>query len=667
MRVASGSPSPLGATWDGGGVNFALWSSCATRVELCLFESPDNEVETTRVVLHGPTVDVWHGYVADLKPGQLYGYRVHGPWDPEAGHRCNAEQLLFDPYARAIGRSHTWTPFRAPLGAVIDDAFDWASDLPLRTPLTDTVIYELHVKGFTALHPGVAPEDRGTYRGLASDASIAHLRRLGVTAVELMPVHARVNERALAERGLTNYWGYNTLGYFSPDPRFATAAGALAGVREFKAMVKALHAGGLEVILDVVYNHTAEGDHLGPTLSMRGIDNARYYRLQPHDKSRYQDFTGCGNTLDTRSAIVRQLILDSLRYWVDQMHVDWFRFDLASALVREESDVRLPSLLLESISQDPVLSKVKLIAEPWDATADGYLVGHFPAGWSEWNGMYRDTVRRVWRGDAGQRGELATRLAGSSDLYATPGRSPQASINFLSAHDGFTLADLVSYQRKHNEDNGEANRDGESENASANWGEEGPTTDALVLEHRSRVARSMILTMCVSQGVPMFGGGDEVGRTQLGNNNAYCHDTPLSWTHWPGDTDLLAFTQRALALRRAYPHLRRPWFFNGDSTDGADVVWLGPSGDALIEADWQDAEARALGMWLRGSRPGDSSLLVLINPGDLDVNFSLPAAAGGRWMLALSSVDETVLPSQGEPYGEVTLPAHSAVVLSSGT
>jgi glycogen operon protein len=650
VRIEPGHPSPLGATWDGTGVNFALWSSVATRVELCLFDSPGHQAESRRAFLPGRTGDIWHGYVPDLRPGQLYGYRVAGPWEPEQGHRCNSAELLFDPYARSIGRPHTWEPLRAPLAAVVDDRFDWGQDRAPLTPLQDSVIYELHVKGFTALHPDLPPADRGTYRGLATGPAIDHLRQLGVTAVELMPVHARADERFLHRRGLTNYWGYNTLGFFAPDPRLAAASGDPLGVvREFKTMVKALHAAGLEVILDVVFNHTAEGDHLGPTLSMRGIDNARYYRLQPGNRALYQDFTGCGNTLDTRSPVVRQLILDSLRYWVEEMHVDGFRFDLASALVRGESAVELPSPLLENISSDPVLSRIKLIAEPWDATGEGYLVGRFPAGWSEWNGLYRDTVRRFWRGDAGQRAALATRLAGSSDLYGG-NRSPQASVNFITAHDGFTLADLVSYERKHNEANGEENLDGESHNGSANWGTEGATTDHDILARRSRVARSLILTLVVSQGVPMLGGGDESGRTQLGNNNAYCHDSPLSWTPWPGDQDLLSFTRRALALRRAHPQLRRTAFFNGGTAGQADVTWLGPSGLALTDADWQDADARAFGMWLRERDHRQTSLLVLLNPGEQDVDFSLPASNGTSWTLALSSGDRTARSDLASPF-----------------
>lgn len=664
VSLTHGSPAPLGATWDGAGINFAIWSSCAHRVELCLFDAPHDEQESWCEPLPGRTGDVWHGYAAGVGPGQLYGYRVHGPWDPSRGHRCNAMALLFDPYARAVGRPHHRDPWRAPLGAVVDPAFAWGNDRPLRIPLTDTVIYETHVKGFTALHPDVRPEDRGTYRGLASDVAIAHLRNLGVTAVELMPIHVRVDEPALQQRGLSNYWGYNTLGFLAPDPRLAAATDPGQVVREFKSMVQALHAAGLEVILDVVYNHTAEGDHLGPTLSLRGLDNAGYYRLRHDDRSRYQDFSGCGNTLDTRSPIVRQLILDSLRYWVEDMHVDGFRFDLASALVRADHDVDLRSPLLAAIAQDPVVSQVKLIAEPWDATHDGYLVGRFPSGWSEWNGMYRDTVRRAWRGDPGQRADLATRLAGSSDLYGGGGRTPQASVNFIAAHDGFTLADLVSYQRKHNEDNGEDNRDGETHNASANWGTEGPATDAAILAIRERVTRSLLLTLCVSQGVPMLGGGDELGRTQHGNNNPYCHDSPLTWTAWPGDQALLSFTQRALALRRTHASLRRPSFLKGGGPEEGDVVWLGPSGRALTEADWQDADGRVLGMHLGAGTTGDTAVLVLMNPTEVQVDFALPALPESTWTLALSSAEHPVVPQ--DVSGSFPLTAHSAAVLIRG-
>jgi isoamylase len=662
VRIDPGHPSPLGATWDGGGVNFALWSSIATRVELCLFDSAGDAVGSRRAFLTARTGDVWHGYVPGLEPGQLYAYRVHGPWDLQEGHRCDASVLLFDPYARVVGRSHSWTPPTPALAAVADNRFDWEDDRLPAIPLNETVIYELHVKGFTALHPEVHPRHRGTYKGLASDAAIAHLRGLGVTAVELMPIHAHANERALHQRGLTNYWGYNTLGFFAPDPRFAVGASPLDAVREFKSMVKALHGAGLEVILDVVYNHTAEGDHLGPTLSMRGIDNASYYRLRDDDRSLYDDFTGCGNTLDTRRPVVRQLILDSLRYWVDEMHVDGFRFDLASALVRGEAGARRQSPLFDHIKQDPILSKVKLIAEPWDATPDGYLAGRFPAGWSEWNGMYRDNARRAWRGDAGQRAEFATRIAGSSDLFATLTRSPLASINFITAHDGFTLTDLTSYDHKHNEANGEANRDGESHNGSANWGTEGPTADPAILERRRRIQRGLLLTLFVSQGVPMLSGGDELGRTQSGNNNAYCHDSPISWTPWPGDHDLLTFVTRASALRRTHPSLHRDSFFNGGSKAQADVIWLGSSGEELAEADWQDPNARVLGMWLPASDPA-GSLLVLFNHGAIDVDFQLPVAASDAWRLELSSEDPS---ARGVARNPFRLAAHSASVLVAG-
>jgi isoamylase len=658
VLLTPGHASPLGATYDGRGTNFAVWSSCATRVELCLFESPNDAAETVRVFLPGRTGNVWHGYAEGVRPGQLYGFRVHGPWDPERGHRCNAAELLFDPYARAVGRAHSWEPEQPPLGMVVDNRFAWGADRPLRTPLSDTVIYELHVKGFTALHPYVPAGDRGTFRGLASDAALAHLKRLGVTAVELMPIHFHVDERALYERGLTNYWGYNTLGYFAPDPRFAAIGNPLYAVDEFKSMVKTLHAAGIEVILDVVYNHTAEGDHLGPTLSMKGIDNACYYRLRKDDLSRYQDFTGCGNTLDTRSAVVRELILDSLRYWVTEMHVDGFRFDLASALVRIDHHVDLASPLLRAIGEDPVLAGVKLIAEPWDATGDGYLLGGFPAGWSEWNGRYRDTVRRAWRGDSDQRAELATRLSGSSDLFGGGGRSPHASINFITAHDGFTLADVVSYAHKHNEANGEANADGELHNNSANWGEEGPTADPAILETRARVTRSLLLTLCVSQGVPMLGGGDELGRTQHGNNNPYCHDSPVTWTRWPGDESLRVFTERALALRRAHPQLRRASFFNG----GTDITWVGRTGQELTEADWHDGDERVLGMWLRDDA-GRSCLFVAINPGASDVMFQLPELeADTAWSVALSSADDATPSMPPDSTGAAVVPAHTVAV-----
>jgi glycogen operon protein len=634
---------PLGATCDPRGVTFALAAPAAARVELCLFGAATDRIPSGRIPLTDRTGDVWHVHVEGARPGQIYGYCVDAP-----------DRLLFDPYARAVGRRHVWLPQPvAPLAAVVDDEFDWRGDRTPGTPWSDTVIYEAHVKGFTARHPGVAADARGTYRGLATPAALAHLRDLGVTAIELMPVHFCVDERALSRRGLTNYWGYNTLGFFAPDPRLASAPTPLGVVREFKEMVRAVHAQGIEVILDVVYNHTAEGDHLGPALSMRGIDNAGYYRLDPHGSVHYQDFTGCGNTLDTRSPLVERLVLDSLRYWITEMHVDGFRFDLTSAILRGARDVDMNASLLRAIGRDPIISRVKLIAEPWDATPEGYRLGQFPAPWSEWNGRYRDDVRRYWRGDIGARPSLATRLAGSSDLFGAPGRGPRASINFVTAHDGFTLADLVSYSHKHNELNGEGNRDGESQNFSANHGVEGPATDAAVLALRARAQRSLLLTLLASQGVPMISGGDELGRSQLGNNNAYCQDSALSWTPWRledgADLSLLNFVQRLTALRRTHAALRRREFFENGETGPNTVSWLTALGEPLTEADWHDGTARALAMQL-------ASLVVLFNGSGESVTFRLPAHE--RWRLAITS---------GDPSTPMTLPPGAAAVFETPT
>jgi glycogen operon protein len=666
MRVWPGSSYPLGATWDGEGVNFALFSEHATRVELLLFESADATAETLSVPLTERTDMVWHGYLPDVRPGQLYGYRVFGPWDPAHGHRFNPAKVLLDPYAKTIGRlmigSDAFagaapgtdgdgapdprdTVAEAPLAAVTDDAFAWERDAPPKTSWHDTVIYELHVKGFTALNAAIPEALRGTYLGLASDPAIAHLRGLGVTAVELMPVHCHADEPALRTRGLTNYWGYNTLAFFAPDPRFASSSDPLGTVREFKTMVRALHAAGLEVILDVVYNHTAEGDHHGPTLSLRGFDNMNYYRLLPGQPSRYEDFTGCGNTLNMRHPHVLQLLMDSLRYWVLEMHVDGFRFDLASALARELHAVDRLSAFFDVIQQDPVLSRVKLIAEPWDVGDGGYQVGNFPPGWAEWNGRYRDTVRAFWRGNAGLLPELATRLAGSSDLYDHTGRQPHASVNFITAHDGFTLADLVAYEQKRNAANGEGNRDGESNNLGWNCGVEGPTSDAGIRALRERQRRNFALTLLVSQGVPMLSHGDEVGRTQGGNNNAYCQDGPTTWVSWtlsPEEKAFNAFMARLLALRKQQPVLRRRTFLNGHRAGRADVAWLAPTGLEMAEADWQHTDLRTLGMLLdgnaiqecdaRGERIVGDTLLVLVSAADADVPFVLPGSkAGSRW------------------------------------
>jgi glycogen operon protein len=680
MRVWPGSPSPLGATWDGSGVNFALFSEHATNVQLCLFPTADAEMEQVCVPLAWRTDRVWHAYLPDARPGMFYGYRVFGPWDPARGHRFNPAKVLLDPYARIIGRPMTWHPSLfahsagtdgdgppeltdsapyAPLGAITEPAFTWGDDRPPRTPWHQTVIYELHVKGMTARHPGVPAELRGTYLGLATAPVIEHLLALGVTAVELMPVHYHADEWAVADRGQTNYWGYNTLSYFAPDVRFATSRRALDAAREFKMMVRALHTAGLEVILDVVYNHTAEGDHRGPTLSFRGIDNATYYRLEPGRASRYQDFTGCGNTLNMQSPQVLQLMMDSLRYWVEEMHVDGFRFDLAAALARELYAVDRLSAFFDVVQQDPVISRVKLIAEPWDVGEGGYHVGNFPPGWAEWNGKYRDAVRRAWRGDAGILPELATRLAGSSDLYGPSGRQPHASINFVTAHDGFTLADLVSYSEKHNEANGENNRDGESNNFSSNGGVEGRTTDPAVLELRARQRRNFLVTLLVSQGVPMLSGGDELGRTQHGNNNAYCHDSELSWTAWDLRAEtraFLEFVRLLIAFRASNPVLRRQTFLNGRRPDVADVLWLRPEGGEMTDADWHDPSRYALGMLFdgdailetdpHGRRIVGDTLLVLFNTGDEDVTFTLPVREAHTWVLEIDTSTETrILPA----------------------
>jgi isoamylase len=702
MRAWPGRSHPLGATWDGLGVNFALFSEHATGVDLCLFDSAADLRETTRVALPERTDHVWHGYFPDVRPGQLYGYRVHGPYAPQDGHRFNPEKILLDPYAKAIGRTLQWddaifgstrdanpqdvTPDPrdsaavAPLGAVIDPAFTWGDDRHPRTPWHKTIIYELHVKGFTCRHPGVPEPLRGTYLGVSSDAALRHMKELGITAVELMPVHFHATDRQLVSRGLTNYWGYNSLAYFAPDVRYASAAGRMAAVREFKMMVRALHEAGLEVILDVVYNHTAEGDHLGPTLSMRGVDNASYYRLLPGNPRLYQDFTGCGNTLNMRHPRVLQLIMDSLRYWVVDMHVDGFRFDLASALARELFEVDKLGSFFDIIQQDPVLSQVKLIAEPWDLGEGGYQVGNFPAGWTEWNGRYRDLIRRYWRSEDGQVSELASRLAGSSDLYAQGGRRPYASINFVTSHDGFTLRDLVSYQTKHNEANGEANRDGEANNLSWNCGVEGPTADAGVLALRARQMRNLIATLLVSQGVPMICAGDEFARTQQGNNNAYCQDNPISWLDWnlgPEQAELLTFVRDLIGLRAAHPILHRRTFFQGRGGRGqhnTDILWFDPAGHEMTDATWNAPRARALGAMLagdaiaelddRGTPIRDDTLLILLNADFAPVRFTLPrATAGETWTCLFDTTGAPPATSSGSPGPVYLLGAQSLALL----
>ncbi len=675
---------PLGATTDSNGVHFALFSAGAEAVHLCLFNSPDASAASATTPLER-TGDVWHGYVPGLGPGQLYGYRVFGPWDPASGHRFNPTKVLLDPYTRAIGRAPLWHPSLlayapgtdgdgpaettdsapyAPLGAVSDSSFDWEGDRPPRTAWTDTVIYEAHVKGMTARHPAVDAGKRGSYLGLASPGAIDHLLKLGVTAVELLPVHAHADEPVLVRRGLTNYWGYNTLSFFAPDPRFAVSTSPVSAVREFKTMVKALHAAGLEVILDVVFNHTAEGDHLGPHLSFRGIDNAAYYRLEPGRRSRYENFTGCGNTVDMRSRPARQLLMDSLRYWVRDMHVDGFRFDLAPALARGADAVEGLPALFAAIQADPVLAPVKLIAEPWDAAPGGYHLGAFPSGWAEWNARYRDTVRRFWRGDTGMLPELATRLTGSRDLFGAPGRTPQASLNYVTAHDGFTLTDLVSYERRHNEANGEGNLDGEAQNFSWNSGEEGPATRADTRELRRRHRHNLLLTLLVSQGVPMISGGDEVGRSQAGNNNAYCLDGPVSWTDWNLAQDERAFFEfvcRLVALRRSHPALRQRAFLRGKHQDGVDALWLRPDGGEMTEADWHDPARRAIGLHQDG-------ILIVLNAGDVEVAFALPVLERGAvWARQIDTAVSDTSPSATPSGSRSVIAAGSAAVFVTGS
>jgi isoamylase len=676
MRAWTGSPYPLGATWDGIGVNFAIFSEHGTAVDLCLFDSPYAGRESARIPLRERTDQVWHAYLPDLRPGQLYGYRVHGPYDPRRGHRFNPAKLVIDPYAKAIGRRIRWhesmygftigdpagdlskderdSAAYAPLAAVADPAFTWGSDRPPRTPWHDTIIYEVHVRGFTKLHPQVPEELRGTYLGLVSEPALEHLRSLGVTAVELLPVHHHVDEWNLVKRKLTNYWGYNTLSYFAPDLRYSSSRSPLESVREFKMMVRALHAAGLEVILDVVYNHTGEGNHLGPTLSLRGIDNVSYYRLSPDDLRLYEDFTGCGNTLNMRSPRVLQLIMDSLRYWVLEMHVDGFRFDLASALARELYTVDKLGAFFDIIHQDPVLSQVKLIAEPWDLGEGGYQVGNFPVGWTEWNGRYRDSVRRFWRGDGGQVSEFATRLAGSSDLYEQNGRRPHASINFVTSHDGFCLHDLVSYEQKHNQANGEHNLDGENNNLSFNFGVEGPSDDPAITAAREKQKRNFLATLFLSQGVPMLLAGDELSATRRGNNNPYSQDNDLNWLSWdltPDKERFLAHVRNLIAFRQRHPVLRRRRFFQGRQIRGAgvkDLSWLDPAGHEMTDEGWVSPHVRCLGVRLagdaidetneRGERILDDTLLILLNAQDAPVPFTLPPAPPEtRWVTMLDT------------------------------
>ncbi len=669
LKVWPGKPYPLGATYDGTGTNFSIFSEAAECVELCLFDEAGKE---TRVELPELTAFCRHGYLPGVEPGQQYGYRVHGPWDPGQGHRCNPDKLLLDPYAKAIEGDVQWNEavfpyyFKDPEGSknvedsapfvpksiVINPFFDWERDKPPGIPLHETVIYEVHVKGFTALHPDIPEELRGKYEGFAHPAMIEYLLHLGVTSVELMPVHQFIHDAHLMERGLRNYWGYNSIGYFAPHNEYSSRGQKGQQVQEFKRMVKDLHAAGFEVILDVVYNHTGEGNHMGPMLCFKGIDNAAYYHLVQDKRQYYMDYTGTGNSLNTRHPHVLQLIMDSLRYWVTEMHVDGFRFDLAATLARELHSVDRLSAFFDLIQQDPVVSQVKLIAEPWDVGEGGYQVGNFPPLWSEWNGKYRDCARDFWRSENRTLGEFAYRLTGSSDLYESTGRRPFSSINFITAHDGFTLNDLVSYNEKHNEANGEENRDGESHNRSWNCGVEGPTEDPEVLKLRERQKKNFLATLFLSQGVPMLLGGDEIAHTKQGNNNSYCQDNPISWLDWKGaDKTLLDFVHELIVFRREHPIFRRPGWFQGRSihgTDVNDIVWFVPDGKEMTEEHWNAGFAKSMGVFLngeaitsvdaRGEKITDESFYLLFNAHYEALPFMLPEARfGNRWKKILNT------------------------------
>ena len=704
MRIWPGTPYPLGATWDGWGTNFTLFSEVAERVELCLFDGAGDEdaLTETRVELTETDGFVWHGYLPGIAPGQRYGYRVHGPHDPPRGLRCDGSKLLLDPYGKAVEGDVRWDESlfdyqfanptkrntadsapRMPKNVVINPFFDWGNDRAPQTPYHETIIYEAHVRGLTLCHPEVPAAQRGTYAGLAHPAVVAHLQRLGVTAVELMPVHQFVAEQSLVGRGLTNYWGYNTIGFLAPHNRYSSAGQRGEQVGEFKSMVKALHEAGIEVILDVVYNHTAEGDHMGPTLSFRGIDNAAYYRLSDSERWRYLDYTGCGNSLNARHPHSLQLVMDSLRYWILEMHVDGFRFDLAAALARELHDVDRLSTFFDLVQQDPVVSQVKLIAEPWDVGEGGYQVGNFPPLWTEWNGKYRDTVRDFWRGRSSTVPDFASRLTGSSDLYATSGRRPFASINFVTCHDGFTLADLVSYSHKHNEANGEGNRDGTEDNRSWNCGAEGHTGDQAIVELRARQRRNFLVTLFLSQGVPMLLAGDEMGRTQAGNNNAYCQDSSVSWLDWglaAAEQDLLQFTETLAGLRRDHAVFRRRRFFRGQvpGDEKGDIVWLTPAGGVMTDADWGAGYAKSLAVYLngdaisepdpRGGKITDDSFLLLFNAHSNALVFTLPDSSyAAGWEVVIDTARQapgapgTVRP----PKDEIEVLDRAVVVLRS--
>jgi glycogen operon protein len=697
--VWPGRPYPRGAVWDGQGVNFALFSENAAKVELCIFDN-NGRHERQRIELRECTDYIWHCYLPEARPGMAYGYRVYGPYKPEQGHRFNPHKLLIDPYARDFVGNLQWNDalYGYSLGhkkedlsfdrhdsaafmpkcRVLESAFTWGDDRRPEIPWHDMVIYEMHVRGFTMLHPDVAEPLRGSYEALASAPAIDYLKRLGITTVELMPVHSFIDDRMLVEKGLRNYWGYNTLGFFAPEMRYC----ASGKVKEFKTMVKTLHAAGIEVILDVVYNHTCEGSHLGPTLSLRGLDNAAYYIPSPESPRFYADFTGCGNTVNSEHPRALQMIMDSLRYWVEEMHVDGFRFDLASALARERGDVQYLGGFFDIIRQDPVLNRVKLIAEPWDLGHGGYQVGNFPLGWAEWNDHYRDGMRAYWKGDGGVIGEFARRLTGSSDLYGRSGKRPNASINFVTAHDGFTLHDLVSYNDKHNEANGEDNRDGNNHNLSWNGGVEGPSDDTEILALREQQKRNFLATLLLSQGVPMLVAGDEIGRTQGGNNNAYCQDNPISWIDWtmtPQRQALLDFVRRLIALRRAHPSLHRRDFFAGRPLHGSDVkdvLWLKPDGHEMTDQEWEGEHARSLGVYFSGSgiaevdrhgqRIRDDDFLMLFNAHHEALSFSIPGVVGDSWQTLLDTAvaDDALSPPRYRPGEAYPLLGRSLVLLT---
>ena len=700
-RGRIGQPFPLGATWDGKGVNFAVFSALADRVELCLYDSQHRE--TRRLELHDRR-GIWYGDVGGCRPGALYGFRVHGPYEPAEGARCNPHKLLLDPYAKAIVGPLTWSPAMygyevggkgqdfvmntldnaadMPKSLVIDDAFDWGDDRPPAVPWQDTVFYEVHVKGFTQQHPDVRADLRGTYAGLASQASIAHLKSLGVTSVELLPVHAFVDDERLEALGLRNYWGYNSIGFFAPEMRYAASGEGQAAIAEFKGMVKLLHAAGIEVILDVVYNHTAEGNHLGPTLSFKGLCHGTYYRLSPADRRYCVDFTGTGNTVNTDSTVAVRMITDSLRYWVEQMHVDGFRFDLATTLGRGGHNFHHHTKFFNAIHRDPVLTKVKLIAEPWDLGDHGYQVGGFPKPWAEWNGGYRDTVRDFWCGPVGHVADLARPLAGSSDTYQHSGRGPGASVNIVTVHDGFTLHDLVSYNHKHNAANGEDNRDGENHNRGWNCGAEGETDDEVVRALRERQKRNLLATLLLSQGTPLLLAGDEFGRSQGGNNNTYCQDNGISWLDWQLDGrqhQLLAFTRHLLALRRANPALRRSRFFNGEPDENGhrDIAWFTPHGEPMLSEAWLQPNLQSVAALLCGFRIGEQhegepapvgdSVLILVNRGGEPIHFRLPELPDTAWFARIDTRTANGLPGDGNAalQGHRMVTGRSVVVLTS--